>query len=837
MSDTILTGDITVFYLDENRRKQLRWTGAAAGAVSVNAMYSALEDLFDEPTQSNDGSVMSAETPVEYTVGLIDANDAEPWYMSYDLMEHLTGSAIRTAGWKRALPGDGTGNVGIVVVAVTGNTIADSDVGDTITNTIAGDTGTLLEVIEAGATDYLVIRPADNTLANDWDTAANTIDMAGSANSATQAAAGVTGEQIWANLYNVTPIEADTHVYMYQGLVSDATRARVQKIDDTAGDWWDEGAFDRLFVMNDFKTANFPVIDGGNITALARKGNTTYDSFEVLTSLVSGGRNPVPLKAAPDANHTTGYQSITTTAVGVDDFTVGDEIEGDTSGARAIITLITGADPTLTFHYYLIGDPQVTFQTAAEGITNNDATGTATKDGIAPAAQGPALAAFFTSGSFPTIVHANTTVDIDDDGTAEGYGITIDCNANPLSEVYEWLQHVTRNGETGTAPTDGIEGEQYVGATVYLTYTGSVTGAITEGNDVTQETSGATGIVLSHDTTLKQIVLRDTRGVFATDPTLETLTDNDSGGTVEIDQTADNFAAQTGTPFGSFAGGVYFGARAVVIIDFLAADENNFQLRDSANVLRLRPVTFLIEVANLVGGAATETDSDLVLAARLTGAGGVIDKTEFSAAGGEAIGATTLVVDTVIPADVPGKSIGGVLYIRDQSDVNREYRVRYTSYLTSTFTLFQVAVAAADGGTNTTTVVEAGAFGSVLRGDIVVNTSRGDAVSYVTDVPDANTINIDPPIAGQTTGDVINVGGVPIIVNTLDDVFVSLLDLYATGAVAQVAVVFVAILDWRVRVRNKRATVKIKTFVADVQAASAVDRSTPVTRLTDTIFT
>ena len=227
-----------------------------------------------------------------------------------------------------------------------------------------------------------------------------------------------------------------------------------------------------------------------------------------------------------------------------------------------------------------------------------------------------------------------------------------------------------------------------------------------------------------------------------------------------------------------------------------------------------------------------------MIAARLTGAGAPIDKTEFSAAGGETTGGTSLVVDTTIPADVPGKSNGAVLYLRDQSDVNREYRIRFTSWLTSTFTLYQTAVAAADGGTDSTTVVEAGVMGTVLRGDIVINEGNGhDGISYVTDVPDANTVNIDPPITGQTTGDAIEIGGIPVaVVNTLDDVFVSLLDLYATSDTASVSIQFVSLLDWRVRVRNKRATIKIRTFVADVQAASAIDRSTPTTRLTDTIF-
>ncbi len=82
MSTDILTGDVRVHYLGENRQKRLEWIGAATGTRTVNELYSALEDLMDEPLQSDDGSAMSAETPVEYTIGIIDAGDLDPWYMS-----------------------------------------------------------------------------------------------------------------------------------------------------------------------------------------------------------------------------------------------------------------------------------------------------------------------------------------------------------------------------------------------------------------------------------------------------------------------------------------------------------------------------------------------------------------------------------------------------------------------------------------------------------------------------------------------------------------------------------------------------------------------------------
>ena len=834
MADTILSGDITVRYLDDNRSKLIYWSGAATGTRTANEFYSAMATLLDEPTTGDDATAIFADTPLEYTVGLIDANDADPWYVTYDLMEKIQGGAFRTSGWTRT-PGTDTG---IVVVPVTRSTstIVAADVGFDITHGTDSDSGTLLEVIsdvsDNATLDYLVIRPDSNAAANNFDSTSGTLNCNG--NSATQTAASTTGEQIWANTFNVTPIDDDTHVYMYQGTVADGARARVTSVNDTTQDYWGEGAFDRLIPIRDFKTAGNPIIDGGNIEHFARKGNTLYDNFGITASNTSGGRNPVALSAAADGNNTTGYQSITTTAVGTDDFSVGDEIEGDTSGARAIITEITGSSPTYTFIYYLIGDPQITFNTAAEGITNNDATGTATKDTNAPAAQGAALSTWFTSNTAPTVTHANTTFDIDDDGTAEGYGITLNCQNNPLTEVYEWTKYITRNGETSTTNTDGIEGEQYVGATVFLEYSGTVSGGtIGEGDDVTQATSGATGIVISHDTTLKQILLRDTRGTFDTS---NAVTSNDNSGSITPNTAATGFNAVKAAPFGSLAGGRFFGARGVLLTNTVGADENNFQLIDSQGNTRTRPIAITLSVSNLTeNGNETVATADYVTMHRLVGAGGAIDKEEYSAAGGEAIGAATLVVDGTIAADVPGKSVGAVLNLRDASDNNQHYRIRFSSWATSTFTLANI-VATAEAGTNTTQIVDTGAFANARRGDLVLNTTQGNAVSYVTDVPDNDTINIDPPISGQTTGDAIELNAIPVAVNTADDVYVSLIDEYASSAQASVSIVYVSPIDYRVKVANTRATTKIRRFVTD-DATSGTDRNVATIRNTDTIIT
>lgn len=841
MADTILSGDITVNYSDDNRWKSLTWSGGASTTYTMNQIYSALQDLFDETGQMDDGTVMSAETPTEYTIGIIDSGDTDPWYVTYEVMEHVAGNgtlragALRTSSWARV---EGS-NTGIVVVPVTAasNTIVTGDIGLDITHADL-DAGTLLDVLsDGGATDYLVIRPDTSASANSFDSTSGTLTC--NAHTATQTAASKTGEQIWANFFTIGTIENDTHIYFYQGLTSDATRARVSSISDNTQDWWGDGHIDLCIYTRDFTQASNPIIDGGYVKAFARKGSTQYSTFEASSSTTSGGSNPVPVNTAVDLDNPTGYKSITTTAVATDDFTVGDEITGATSGARAIITQIDGSSPTYTFHYYLLDDPQTDFQTAAETITNNDATGSATKDGNAPSNQGPALTTWFTNNATPSVSFTAATADIDDDGTDEFYGITIDANSNTLSEVYEWLKYITRNGATTTTNTDGIEGEQYVGAEAYLKYTGTVTGTITEGSDVTQETSGATGIVISHDTTNKVILLRDVRGTFSTNATTHTLTDNDTSGTVEIDSAASNFAPNTQAPFGSFpGGGTFFGARGVLLTNYLAADENNFSLVTVDGLTKARPQAYSITVTNLVGTDETTTTDDRVTVFRLTGSGGSINKTEYSATGGEAIGASTLVVDTAITTDTPGKTTGGVLRIRDTSNSNQNYRIRYSSWATSTFTLANVVPSSLTAGTNTTTIVSStNELDTLKRGDLVLNVTRSNAISYVTSVTAAsNTVTISPAISGQVSTDTIEFNAIPVAIAAGDDVYVPLIDQYATSSSASVSIIYVSQIFYRARVRNVANSTPIKPFEVD-SSRNGANSSVQTVRTTDTIFT
>src|SRR3989339_451576 len=167
MADTILSGRWVVYYGAENRQKRITRDTSITPTVTdtVNALYSALQNQFDELTQMDDGVPMSAQTPTEYTIGIIDAGDKDPWFIDRTSVEYLSGGALKTASWDRVT---GT-NTGILKIVCNNTDIVSGDIGLDIT--IAGNTGTLLDVKGTGAGSILWVRPDDNSATNDFDDA------------------------------------------------------------------------------------------------------------------------------------------------------------------------------------------------------------------------------------------------------------------------------------------------------------------------------------------------------------------------------------------------------------------------------------------------------------------------------------------------------------------------------------------------------------------------------------------------------------------------------------------------------------------------------------------
>lgn len=123
-------------------------------------------------------------------------------------------------------------------------------------------------------------------------------------------------------------------------------------------------------------------------------------------------------------------------------------------------------------------------------------------------------------------------------------------------------------------------------------------------------------------------------------------------------------------PFGSFAGGTFFGARGVWLENMDAADAKAFQLINAAGVTQSPPNTVAVKVTGVQIG-------DRVGVFVLTTEGGAINKSQYTAAAGNNSGNGTLVVQQAIASDTPS---AGVVRINDTPYV-------YTSWATSTFTL------------------------------------------------------------------------------------------------------------------------------------------------------
>jgi hypothetical protein len=717
MAGTILSDDFTLYHKSENRQMRIVWTGGT-GETDTRTMkewYLALQDYFDEPGRMVEGEPMSAQTPTDYTLGIIDPFEVEPWFVDRTTMEHLTGGALQTASWKRTVDS----NTGVIKLTVDNTDIVTGDIGETITGDADSDEGVLLDVQGTGSGSELWVRPLTSAIGNSFDN--NTQALTCNTNTAVQEADPEDGETLWAGVFTQGNLEDLTHIYVYQ----DGTRLTEYKDASPVEDWWEDGHIDKLYLVKEVDT----LIDEGFITVLARQFTTLYAYWEV--DLSAGGRNAVPVTTGPDINNLVGYKIITTDADHTGPFTIGEEITGGTSFARGVVTAFVD-DASIS--YYLIGESiTVDFQ-SGEVITGTDSTFWATSNG-APGDAGPA------SLSGLSITHAsNNTFDIDEDGNDEYYSIVIDVSNELVTLAYPWSQYIQMRGQTGTTDTDGVPAEAYLGTDYRLGYT-TLSGSIAEGSVVIGAESGATATVVAHHLTPKILILRNTRGDF--NPAEQV----DEGGNNVSNVVPTKLTPVSVAPYGTFAGGTWYCAPGVVLDNVNTNDTNKWNTTDDEGFAKQRPTKVPIEITNTRIG-------DWLALWRLKGSGLDIDIDEYTIDGTQgAAPQTTVKVDPAITPDTPA---AGRIVLRDIS-TGVEYIHRYTSWTGDEFTLFGAA-STTNESADENSITDTGAFGSTLVGDLVCNTDRSNQVAYVTEVTSANEVQIAPPITGQTNGDAYVLG-------------------------------------------------------------------------------
>jgi hypothetical protein len=570
---------------------------------------------------------------------------------------------------------------------------------------------------------------------------------------------------LWANVYNagIASLTTGTHQYGYQGTQAGDTApdARIEKYKTAGEDWWGDGTFDVLILVADQAAdltvrANF--IDGGYVSFFARQYSETYSFY--IVDLFAGGRNPIPMETGNDLNNPTGHWTATTGNHSTT-FTVGEEIQktGDSS-KRGIIT---AAVEDVSITWYLIGDPQSNFANAEE-VTGQTSACTATLS-QAPQTNGPSALA-----GLSVTYGSDNTHDVDNDGTNEYYSIDIDVSAETLADAYEWAKYTMRNGNQGTGDTDGIEAEQFLGIDYVIEYT-TLVGLISNGDVVTQVSTGATGTIVAHHTTPKIVTLRNCRGTFDTTNDIE-----ETPGVNEIQGafTITTVSPTKPCPWGIFAGGTWFLAQGCVLTNRLAADANNYQCTDDEGELKAEPTQVTVYIGNT-------RIKDWVTLLRL--ASGAVEKTYYDLDTATAVGDTLISVDPAIRTGSVGDDVGepsaGRLAVITSGV---EYVYRYTSFTGDDFTLFNTAQRTCDAGgtaTQLNDVSENFVTDGVQVGDIIRNDTLTEYV-YVTAV--AATQLTTTPLSGANTwdSDLYTIGACVAIHALNDYLYVFLMHIYET---------------------------------------------------------
>ena len=700
---------------------------------SVNALYSLLQDTFDELGQMDDQVPMDAQTPTEYRF-------INGWFIDEESVKFLKGGAIKSSGWTGGIirivgyafttefvgldigkttvgtnsggkilffdtvrkklwvrptapatdtypsantytvtptssgAGSWTGGVTAIAVSAAGSAYA---VPPTVAITVGGGSGaTAIAVLSATGTVASITVTEVGVGYTSAPTVTITANGAGSGATAgaVTLTGGITGENIWANMFTLGTLESNSAIYV----VRNGTKVSA---------WWPVGQIDVLIRVQEFGTS----IDSGNLMIGAREYSKLYDHF--ISSGITGSRNPVPLATATDLNNTTGQYSVTLSPANIT-FAVGDRFTTSTASTKeGTITKFT-ASPATTIEYYLSGTSLTAFVNTDVIVKVGTTTPTSTLNAVPSN-----LVAGYTNIAITFTTGAGISRDLNNGAGAQPYHTSIDLAARTVAQLYEWLKFITRRGATNSpqlqsaaatgvaaqaGPFTNVDGEQYIRIVGTLVQT-------------------STGV----------------------------------------------FTPVKASPFGTFAGGKFFGAQGVWITNYATADAQNFQLIDSNGVSRTPPNT----VSVTVSGVAL---SDRVGVFVLTAAAGSILKTKYNMTA-QAASALTITVSGVIDAETPQ---AGIIRVVQTSDaVKAEQQYEYLSYVASTgvFTLRSVASRTIAGGTGSTTVLtDTGATfltNRVRAGDTVdVSASPGPAGSgTVLSITSQTVLTLTAALTGTAT--------------------------------------------------------------------------------------
>lgn len=438
-------------------------------------------------------------------------------------------------------------------------------------------------------------------------------------------------QKLFSNLYSIGDQFRSSMIYVIQN------SAEVTS-------WWGVGNIDILLKVK----SGGALIDSGNVLVMSRDTDCLYDHN--IVDLSSGGRNPVGVNTFEDGNYkTTGdiYLDVDT----VTGFDVGNYVKGVTSGATGRIQYVDATNTRL----YIV-QVEGTFQTAE---TINE---TLTRGG---------------SGTGTTATNHATTAEFN---VIKGYtdviALFIQNKFTGGTSGGTWVY-----GETVTQAVSGATGK-FIAVISDVLYVQNTAGTW---NDTGQLT-GATGTYTPTASVVQNYLSKDLNSGAGLQPYnivvdcggrvmpqvyqyLKYVCNHNSAATIKGDAGEEYRSALVGTyadskqaPFGSFAGGTFFGARGVWVENYASAA---FQLIDANATQQLPPNYQKVSVAH-----ASLVGCNILVAVR---SGATITKNQYTIS---AVTSNSIVMTTAI--DINKTPQTGIVK-------NGDTKYAYTGYSGSTF--------------------------------------------------------------------------------------------------------------------------------------------------------
>jgi len=393
------------------------------------------------------------------------------------------------------------------------------------------------------------------------------------------------------------------------------------------------------------------------------------------------------------------------------------------------------------------------------------------------------------------------------------YDAVVDCGGRYVSEVYEYLKLFTRQ----ESDLDAYTFESEVRRVQFgVTYTNAEEDDI--GRQASGGTSGHLGVLSDYNNGNKTWDVRvddETSDWFDIVETVSipagTGTGTTTGASSIVPQEGEYYKAayeayalKTAAPFGTFAGGKFFGAQGVWLQNPHADDVQNYSLIDSDGTTVDPPNKQAMTVTDMVSG-------DRVSVFRTSA--GEIDKAMYTSGVGNSEGDSTFIVTGAIDIDTPSgvDPNVGVLRAVDISE-STEHRMRYVSWDTSTFTLVTEVTGSCSSAGGDNTINDTGASflsedieaGDIVRNDNASSKDWAQVVSVDSDIKITTTPLQGPGDLTWDSSDVYSFHTLPVnYVSATDTVYIPMIDREADSDTESVTVIYASDRNVLIRVRIK----------------------------------